>query len=252
VPVPEVLVASRSGVLLAGGGSDGTAAEEGSEVLEEVRLLHTEVVVEEEEKLTLHEVDLGGGEEGAVASPVLVLRRRVVEVLGGGDEDGEEDAVAGAVHALGDLGETGLQALEVDESAHEGGDLDIRLLDEDGDEGLERGDGGLLSGLAVLEASLGGSVGRGGESGGGSGTALDDLDSLFSEESWKKGGKGERRKVKGEERRQRTDHLLSNRGTNELEESRVVEVLGEEGGRVTASLRRSGLEGHVDSPRRRK
>jgi hypothetical protein len=69
------LHALRSGLVGRRGG-DG-AMEEGLEVGEEFRLVHAEVVVEEEEELSLHEVDLGRGEESAVASPVLVLRRRV-------------------------------------------------------------------------------------------------------------------------------------------------------------------------------
>lgn len=92
---------------------------------QEVRLFHSEVVVEEEEELSLHEVDFSRGEEGGVASPVLVLGRRVVEVLRSRDQSREEDAVSGAVHTLGDLGETGLEPVEVDEGAHESRDLDV-------------------------------------------------------------------------------------------------------------------------------
>lgn len=60
-----------------GGGRGDGAAEEGLEVGEELTLVHAEVVVEEEEELALHEVDLGRGEESRVASPVLVLGGRI-------------------------------------------------------------------------------------------------------------------------------------------------------------------------------
>lgn len=53
---------------------DGLTREERSEMLEELGLLHAKVEIEEEEELTLHEVDLGEGEDGSVASPMLVLR----------------------------------------------------------------------------------------------------------------------------------------------------------------------------------
>lgn len=68
----------------------------------------------------------------------LTLWRRIVEVLGCHDERSEKDPVTCAVHPLCDLGQLGLQPIQVDERAEECGDLDVGLLDEDGDEGLER------------------------------------------------------------------------------------------------------------------
>lgn len=75
--------------------------------------------------------------------------RLTIQVLGGDDETSDEDAVASAVHALGDLGKAVLEAVEDHEGAHEGRDLNVGLVDEDGDEGLEGRDGRLLG----LEAS---------------------------------------------------------------------------------------------------
>lgn len=74
----------------------------------EVLSVDAKIPVKEEQKLLLHEVDLGEGEakvlvaaNSAVPGPVLVLGRGVVEVLSRKDEGGEEDAVDGASHALG-------------------------------------------------------------------------------------------------------------------------------------------------------
>jgi hypothetical protein len=75
----------------------------------EVIIVDAEIPVEQEEELLLHEVDFSDGEakvlvaaDSAVAGPVLVLGRGVIEVLSRKDEGGEEDAVDGAAHALGD------------------------------------------------------------------------------------------------------------------------------------------------------
>lgn len=56
---------------------------------------------------------------------MLVLGAGVVQVLCGEDQGGKEDAVDGASHALGHGGQTGTQTAEVDERAHEGGNLDL-------------------------------------------------------------------------------------------------------------------------------
>lgn len=140
---------------------DADRVEEGLEVGVEVVLCDAEVPVEEVEELLLHEVDLVVGEaealvaaDGGVAGPVLVLWRRVVEVLCGEDEGGEEDAVDGAAHALCNGRQALLEAREVDERGHEGGDLDVRLLDERSDESLERGES------RVGDGGGGGGVGR--------------------------------------------------------------------------------------------
>lgn len=67
---------------------------------------------------------------------MLVLGGGVVEILSGEDERGEENAVDGATHAFGDGGQTLLQAGEIDERAHQGGDLDMRPVDQGLDENL--------------------------------------------------------------------------------------------------------------------
>lgn len=73
---------------------DGTRSiPKGTKVLDEFRFFHSELVVEEVEKLFLHQVNLGEREESGVFLPVHVFRRRVVEVFGGTDEHGEEDSV---------------------------------------------------------------------------------------------------------------------------------------------------------------
>jgi len=80
------------------------------------RLIDSEIIVENVEKLLLHEVDLGKREEASVALPVHVLRGRVVEVLCGANEDGEEDTMPSALHAVGDWRETLLETVEVDKN----------------------------------------------------------------------------------------------------------------------------------------
>ena len=60
--------------------------------------VESQVVVEEEEELLLHEIDLRGVEQLGKARPVLVLRRGVVEILGRNDEGREEHAMARAGH----------------------------------------------------------------------------------------------------------------------------------------------------------
>ena len=146
-------------------------------MVEQLVLLHLEVKVEQEQELTLHQVDLEEGEDGPVPSPVLVLRARVVEVLGRDDQGREEDAVAGGVHSVGDLGKARLEAVEVDESAKESGNLHVGLGDEDGDERLERGRGGVLD---LGESSPGRRGWRGRKARRGGRAALNDLDSFLS------------------------------------------------------------------------
>jgi hypothetical protein len=133
--------------------------------------------------LSFHEVDFGGREESGVTSPVLVLRRRVVEVLGSGDQSCEEDSVTSAVHSLCDLGETGLESVEVDEGAHESWHLNVGLFDEDRDEGFEGRDRGSLSveSLLLLESGFRRSRRWGRERSCRRGTALDYFDSFFCE-----------------------------------------------------------------------
>lgn len=72
-----------------------------------------QVPLKQAQKLLLHEVDFRQAEAevveasyGRITSPVLVLRRGVVEVLRGKDKSGEEDAVRGTSHTLGDRRQT--------------------------------------------------------------------------------------------------------------------------------------------------
>lgn len=77
-----------------------TPFHERREVLERVGLVKAEIVVQEEEELFLHQVDLGRIEQLGKGSPVLVLGGRVVEVLRCGDQGGEENTVPRAWHPL--------------------------------------------------------------------------------------------------------------------------------------------------------
>ena len=111
---------------------DADGSQKGLEVVVEILGVDAQVPVQEEEKLLLHEVDLGDGEakvfvatDSTVPSPVLVLGRRVVEVLRGKDERGQEDAVHSAPHTLRDRREARLEPAEVDKGTHQGGDLDM-------------------------------------------------------------------------------------------------------------------------------
>lgn len=113
--------------------------EEGGKVHHELLLFDSEIVVKKVEELLLHQVDLGLREKSSVLGPVLVLGRRVVEVLGGDNEGSEEDTVTGAMHALGDARKPRPQALQVDESAEQGGHLDVGALDEECDKGFQTG-----------------------------------------------------------------------------------------------------------------
>lgn len=106
--------------------------------------------------------------------------RLTIEVLGRDDEGREEHAMPGAVHALGDLGEPRLEAVEVDKGAEEGGDLYVGLFDEDGDEGLEGREGRRLV-RGRREGDLGGRGRRRREGSGRRGAALDHFDSLLGE-----------------------------------------------------------------------
>lgn len=77
----------------------------------QIQVCDAQVPIQQEQQLFLHQVDLRQREaesvvpaHGRIPRPMFVLRRRVVEVLGGQDEGGEEDAVHGAAHPLGDGG----------------------------------------------------------------------------------------------------------------------------------------------------
>lgn len=79
------------------------------QVREQFILRNTSFPIKQEEQLPLHEVHLRQREpepiiplDDRVPRPVLVLGTRVIEVLCGQDQTGQEDAVHGAAHALGD------------------------------------------------------------------------------------------------------------------------------------------------------
>lgn len=74
---------------------------------------------------------------------MLILRRGVVEILGCDDEHCQEDSMARARHAFCSRWQSGAKAFKVDKSAHEGWYLYIALLDENGDEGFQRGQSGI-------------------------------------------------------------------------------------------------------------
>lgn len=113
----------------------------------QVVLGDSQVPLEQEQQLLLHQVDLGAGEAKGVVGgvhvgvvgPVLVLGRAVVEVLGGQDQGGQEDAVGGASQAAGHGLQLGLEAVEVDQGRHESWDLDVGGDDQLGDELFQRG-----------------------------------------------------------------------------------------------------------------
>lgn len=129
------------GVSLSQLGLDGR--QEDGKVGVEVLRSHSEVPVEQEQQLLLHEVHLVQGEQvHGVLGPVLVLWRRVVEVLGGHDERGQEDAVGGAGHALGQRRQRRSQSGEVDQRGHQSGGLDVGRGDQVRNELVESGEVG--------------------------------------------------------------------------------------------------------------
>ena len=108
--------------------------------------------------------------------------------------------MAGTVHPLCDLGKSRLEPVEVDEGAEEGRDLDIGLLNQNANEGLETREGSIgqeaggarspswrggvarIRGCGHVEGALDGrSWRRDGRSR--SGAALNDLDGLVGEVS---------------------------------------------------------------------
>lgn len=203
-------------------------AEEGSKVNHELVLFDTEIVVKQVEKLLLHQVDLGLGEERCVLGPVLVLRRRVVEVLGSDDESGEEDTVTSAVHSLSNTRKPRPQTLKVDESAEEGGNLNVRPLDQESDEGLQAREAVDLE--LARRVGLGRSDGAGGRGGrrvrGLGRAALNDVSSLVG---------------------QVDDHLASNWALDKVGDGRVVAELGYQAGGVAAKKARVERRGRCRS-----
>lgn len=112
----------------------------------------SKVVVQQVKQLLFHQVDLGLREHLGVSTPVLVFGARIVEVLGSDNESSEEDPVSSARHALGDLGQSVSESLEVDECGEQSGDLHVGLFADNRDKSLERresrslGRAGALSG----------------------------------------------------------------------------------------------------------
>ena len=124
---------------------------ERSKVGDGFSLVETEVIVQEEQKLLLHEVDLCCLEYPRKGGPVLVFRRRVVQVLRSNDESREEHAVASAGHPCYDdvntiretsgymrtfchLRQLVPQTLQVDQRREQCRDLNVRLRGDDDDE----------------------------------------------------------------------------------------------------------------------
>lgn len=87
---------------------------------------------------------------------MLVLWRGVVQVLRGNNEDSKEDTVSCARHALGCRGKSSAKTLEVNEGAKKGRNLNIALLDENGDEGFKRRKSWVWRLTSGLEVLLGG------------------------------------------------------------------------------------------------
>lgn len=107
--------------------------EERLQVVQEVGLVDTDVPVQQEEQLTLHQVDFGQREpkalvaaDGGVPGPVLVLWTGVVEVLGCQNQGSQEDAMHCAAHALGDGGQASPQPGQVDQRGHQRRHLHLR------------------------------------------------------------------------------------------------------------------------------
>lgn len=205
---PPGIAASKEHLAGASGSGVLDGAKERLKVLQQLVLLDSEVVVEQVEELLLHEVDLGLGEEDTVPSPVLVLRRRVVEVLGCDNQGGKEDTMSCAMHALGNSWQTRLEAVEVDQCAKESGYLNIALLDQPANEGLQTGQArGLRSpgrvGQCRCEA-----LGRSGRRSVDAlrGLALDDVGGLYCKVS---------------------DHVIGYPLASEVEQRRVVDGLGQ-------------------------
>lgn len=117
----------------------------------EVLRSDSQVPVEQEQKLLLHEVHLVQREEvHGVLGPVLVLGGRIVEVLRGHDERGQEDSVGGARHALGQRRQRRPQSGQVDQRGHESGGLDVGRGNQMRDELVESGQvGGCRGALRV-------------------------------------------------------------------------------------------------------
>lgn len=107
-------------------------SQKGFEVNEEILVCDSQVPVQQEQELFLHQVHLRVGKPESfilvhqrVAGPVLVLRRGVVQVLGRQDQRGQENPVYGAPHSLCYGGQSLLQSGEVDQRAHERWDLHV-------------------------------------------------------------------------------------------------------------------------------
>ena len=120
--------------------------QQGLEMQQEILLRDTGLPIHQEQQLPLHEVHFRHREpkptiplDGGIPGPVLVLGTGVVEVLRGQDQAGQEDAMNGAAHALGDGGQTGAQTSQIDQGGHERGCLHLGASDERCNEDFDRG-----------------------------------------------------------------------------------------------------------------
>lgn len=106
--------------------------EEGVEVGIEIFVSDSKVPIQQVQQLFFHQIHLVHRESKLfvsshrrVACPMLVLRGRVVEILGGQDERGQKDAMNGAPHSLGYLGQPLSQAGQINQRGHQGRDLHV-------------------------------------------------------------------------------------------------------------------------------
>jgi len=94
-------------------------------VVEEVFLVNPEIEIRQEQELAFHQIHFGRRKEGGIFGPVLVLWRRIIQVLGRDNESGEKHAMPCAMHALGNLRQARLQAIEVHEGTEQGRYLNV-------------------------------------------------------------------------------------------------------------------------------
>ena len=79
-------------------GSLTTPGHERREVRDSLGFIEAKVIVQEEEELFLHQVDLGGVKQLRKPCPMFILGRGVVEVFGSNDECREEHAMPSTRH----------------------------------------------------------------------------------------------------------------------------------------------------------
>jgi hypothetical protein len=230
------------------GDGHGLLGQEGRERFDKLVLVHSEIVVQQVQKLAfkivssrslrnvrpmlltdllLHQVDLGQREKSPVTSPVFALGARVVEVFRGDNEGGEEDTVTRAGHALGQFGQTCLESVEVNESAEECGGLYVAFLDELSDEGLEAWKSRVGFAHVVCRGRRWRREWRRCVS------TLDDRNGLLGEEIYARTIGGEDRLKRLESTWNLTDHATVDRLPEQVEQGRVVHTSGHERSRMT-------------------